>query len=78
MVHPIMETPSLPARRSFPPTALPPGKYFAMGDDRDDSLDSRYFGFIDRSQIVGRAERVLISLSDNCLPRRGRLFLTIH
>lgn len=32
---------------------IPAGKYFAMGDNRDDSLDSRYWGFVDRDAIVG-------------------------
>jgi signal peptidase I len=34
---------------------IPPGEYFLMGDNRDESKDSRYFGPISRSQIVGRA-----------------------
>ncbi len=33
---------------------VPPGKYFAMGDNRDRSLDSRYWGFVDRGAIMGR------------------------
>jgi signal peptidase I len=33
---------------------VPPGRYFAMGDNRDHSLDSRYWGFVDRSAIMGR------------------------
>jgi signal peptidase I len=33
---------------------VPPGKYFAMGDNRDRSLDSRYWGFVDRDAIMGR------------------------
>ena len=33
---------------------VPPGKYFAMGDNRDRSLDSRYWGFVDREAIMGR------------------------
>ncbi|HEV2990148.1 MAG TPA: signal peptidase I [Candidatus Angelobacter sp.] len=33
---------------------IPEGKYFGMGDNRDDSLDSRYWGFIPRENIIGR------------------------
>jgi signal peptidase I len=33
---------------------VPPGKIFAMGDNRPDSLDGRYWGFVPRENIVGR------------------------
>jgi signal peptidase I len=33
---------------------VPSGKYFAMGDNRDQSSDSRYWGFVDRDAIMGR------------------------
>jgi signal peptidase I len=33
---------------------IPPDHYFAMGDNRDNSLDSRYWGFVPKENIIGR------------------------
>ncbi len=63
--HWVMALPGRPARRSFAPVTVPPGQYFMMGDSRDNSADSRYFGWVERRQIVGRAGRVLVSLDKN-------------
>jgi signal peptidase I len=41
-------------RDNFGPVTIPEDSYFMMGDNRDDSADSRYFGFLEREYIVGR------------------------
>lgn len=48
---------------------VPPGHYFMMGDNRDNSRDSRYWGFVPDNQIVGRAFFIWMNLSD--LKRMG-------
>lgn len=72
----IMVTPRIPARRSFDTVVVPEGKYFMMGDNRDNSRDSRWFGCVDKDLILGKSTRVVISLDPKryYLPRIDRFF----
>ncbi|MCS6893954.1 MAG: signal peptidase I [Deltaproteobacteria bacterium] len=50
----------------FPPTKVPDGKLFLLGDNRDDSKDSRFwpYTFLDMSRVKGRVVFVVLSISD--------------
>jgi signal peptidase I len=52
-------------RRNYGPVTVPAGHYFMMGDNRDNSQDSRYWGFMPRDYVKGKALFVYFSFGDN-------------
>jgi signal peptidase I len=65
---------------AFGPIVLREDQYFVMGDARGNSLDSRFFGPVPRSAILGRVTMVVLSLDyDRALrPRWDRFFTTLR
>ena len=65
-------------RRAYGPVTIPEGHYFMMGDNRDDSQDSRYWGFLPSGHIKGRALFVYWSFGGPDGTRWDRFLHQIH
>jgi signal peptidase I len=74
--HGVMVQPARPALRDFGPVRVPAGHYLVLGDNRNNSRDSRFFGFMPREKIIGEVKGVFVSADlDRWLrPRLHRWF----
>jgi signal peptidase I len=69
-----LSSPDGSGRDSFGPIVIPPDCFLMLGDNRDDSADSRYFGLVPRQLLIGRAVAILVSadIIGNWKPRIER------
>ena len=65
-------------RVNYGPVTVPPGHYFAMGDNRDNTEDSRYWGFLPRENIKGKALVIYWSYDVGSDEEGGTLPAIIH
>ena len=74
--HRVQFLPLLSSSMSFGPVTVPADEYFMMGDNRNNSEDSRYIGFVQRKLLIGRAGRILVSadIKHDWSPRMERTF----
>ena len=77
--HRIQLMPQIQARRDFGPVTIPTDQFMMLGDNRDNSADSRYIGLVPRKLLIGRAVRVLVSadMLGNWHPRTERFGMSL-
>ena len=78
--HIVRLNPNAQAYANFDAVTVPEGHFLMLGDNRDNSADSRVIGFVPRSEFVGRSRSVVMSLDyeDYLLPRSERFFKALQ
>jgi signal peptidase I len=77
--HRIQVLPQVDALRNFAPVTIPKDEFMMLGDNRDNSADSRFIGLVPRALLIGRAERVLVSadMLGSWMPRTERFGMAL-
>lgn len=72
--------PGVPALRDIAPLRIPRGQYLMLGDNRNNSADSRVIGLVPRAKLLGRAEHILVSANyqHDWKPRFERFGMALH
>ena len=78
--HIIQIKPDLSLMGTIVPVTVPDNHYFVMGDNRDNSADSRVYGFVPEEEIIGKATGIILSanLNNHWLPRTERTFQSLY
>ena len=67
-----------PSRDTWGPLVVPPAEVFVLGDNRTRSLDSRWFGFVAMSEVLGQVRRVYFSRDSVGQVRWSRIGRLLH